>query len=63
MLQPPGRGSTYRYVLPRVPGCKHIIDVMPPIWPMRLHGNRCMWVRPTPEGDLPVVRPLCPIHT
>jgi hypothetical protein len=32
MLQPPGRGSTYRYVLPRMPVRKHIVDVMPPIW-------------------------------
>ena len=35
MLQPPGRGSTYLYVLPRVAVCKHAIDVMPPIRGMR----------------------------
>ena len=35
MLQPPGRGSTYLYVLPRVVVCKHVVDVIPPIRWMR----------------------------
>ncbi|CAM5634559.1 hypothetical protein SGLAM104S_08606 [Streptomyces glaucescens] len=39
MLQPPGRrphgrGSTYRYVLPRAPACKPWSSVMAPIWGM-----------------------------
>ena len=42
MLQPPGRDSTYRFLLPRVAGCKHGVDVMPPIWAMRPERNRCM---------------------
>ncbi|GLW49371.1 hypothetical protein Stsp02_50320 [Streptomyces sp. NBRC 14336] len=35
MLQPPGRGSTYGYVLPSAPVCKRTVDVIPPIWAMR----------------------------
>lgn len=34
MLQPPGRGSTYRYVLPLKALCKREFNVMPPIWGM-----------------------------
>ncbi|GHE90837.1 hypothetical protein GCM10018772_13450 [Streptomyces fumanus] len=42
MLQPPGRGSTYRYVLPGVPGRKRSVDVRPPIRRMRPGGAPCM---------------------
>ncbi|GAB7102914.1 hypothetical protein JCM4814A_12280 [Streptomyces phaeofaciens JCM 4814] len=35
MLQPPGCGSTYRYVLPLRHLCKREFRVMPPIWGMR----------------------------
>ncbi|GGR57604.1 hypothetical protein GCM10010220_04890 [Streptomyces parvulus] len=35
MLQPPGRGSTYRYVLPLTPRCKRVRAVTPLIWRMR----------------------------
>src|SRR3954470_8582872 len=54
MLQPPGRGSTYRYVLPRVPVCKHTVDVMPPIRAMCPAQPAVYVGRPVPEGDLPV---------
>ncbi|GAB2733619.1 hypothetical protein GCM10027072_30460 [Streptomyces bullii] len=46
MLQPPGRGSTYRYVLPSVAGRKREVDVMPPIRRMRVRLDRCMWGGP-----------------
>ncbi|GGS38222.1 hypothetical protein GCM10010238_29630 [Streptomyces griseoviridis] len=39
--QPPGRGSTYRYVLPGVPGRKRGVDIRPPIRRMRPGGRRC----------------------
>ncbi|GLX49778.1 hypothetical protein Shyhy01_27280 [Streptomyces hygroscopicus subsp. hygroscopicus] len=48
MLQPPGRGSTYRYLLPPIVGRKHTVDVTAPIQPMHSGRNRCM--RDVPLG-------------
>ncbi|GAA4795542.1 hypothetical protein GCM10023220_22480 [Streptomyces ziwulingensis] len=56
--QPPGRGSTYRYVLPDAASRKRGADVTPPIRRMRPWCDRCMKGRSVPKGDLPVVRNL-----
>src|SRR3954452_20731419 len=58
MLQPPGCGSTYRYVLPRVPGCKHVVDVMPPIWGVYREWWAVLCGTARDTRDLPVVPPL-----
>ncbi|GAA2427948.1 hypothetical protein GCM10010421_14460 [Streptomyces glaucus] len=42
MLQPPGRGSTYRYVLPPVLERKRRVRVIPPIRRMCRRRAGCM---------------------
>ena len=51
MLQPPGRGSTYRYVLPVFTAGKRITSATALIRRMRTHACRCMPTAPAQRGS------------